>query len=660
MDTAAVTRRARIREDVSAARLRILTYRWRSWAIALVLLPVNVYWAAAVGIDVIFSLLVPPTCSLMVLAASSALLRRRYHALALQAHELAHVYIFLAVATAIGAEWMGNTHLLIPAYALYTDSYVWNRSHVIPYLSEWFFILDSKNLPGYHTGGRDLSYMLQHLGVWLKPIVGWTVVLVLLSICMLCINSLMRERWVRQERLSFPILQVPLALTQPASPVWRSPYLWGAFGVMLTIDLLNGINFLYPAVPQINVRFISEANKWLPSNPPWNAIGWVPIGLFPYMSAIGLFMPTDMLFSLVFFFLARKVTQLLMAYWGYEQGQFGGSGLVPSPPYFSEQTWGAFLGLFVGSMWMARGYLRQLWLHIRNDTAFTENEVRPRAAAVGLVLSLAALCFIGLLLGLSVMLVLAYVFIFLIFSVALTRMRAQLGPPSHEMAFMGPQQVLVAAVGSRSFTEAETVRIYHLFSVMNRIHRTHNMPHHLEGYKMADSVGLQPRTVFWTVVLALVLGVLFSHLSYIYEGYTKGHGNRLGKWGLGGTIRHYVESASTTNPAALLAVLFGFALAMLLDAIRYRLPGFWLHPAGYALSLNFGVDYYWFGLLIALIVKVSVQKYAGLRGYEKLRMVAIGIIIAEFTAEMLWSAITMWTGITTYSISINGRLGWNK
>ncbi len=634
--------------------------RTRAWLIAICLLPANAYWAAAVSVDVIFSLLVPPTCSLMVLVLVNAILRRCCPRLALEPADMAHVYIFLSVATAIGAEWMHGVHLLIPAYALYTDSYPWNRSHVIPYLSEWFFILDAERLRGYHTGGRDLAFVLSHLSVWLKPMVGWTVVLALLSICMLCINSLMRERWIRHERLSFPILQVPLYLTQPALPIWRSPYLWGAFAVMLAIDTLNGINFVYPAVPRINVRFISELNKILPQHPPWNAIGWVPVGLFPYMSAIGLFMPTDMLFSLVFFFLARKATQLLMAYWGYEQGQFGGSGLVPSPPYFSEQTWGAFLGLFVGSMWAARPYLRDLWGHIRHGTCLREDDLRPRTAALVLVLSLAGLCAIGIALGLSALLVLVYVFLFLIFSVALTRVRAQLGPPSHEMAFMGPQQVLVAAVGSRSFTEAETVRLYHLFFLMNRIHRTHNMPYHLEGYKLADVTSLPARTVFITVVLALVLGMLCSHLAYIYEGYTKGHGNRLGKWGLGGTIRHYVESASTTNLAALMAVGFGFSFVMLLDAIRFRVPGFWLHPAGYALSLNFGVDYYWFGLLIALLVKVTVQKYFGLRGYDRLRNVAVGIILAEFTAEMFWSIITMWTGVATYSISINGRLGWNQ
>src|SRR5690606_37546326 len=72
--------------------------------------------------------------------------------------------------------------------------------------------------------------------------------------------------------------------------------------------------------------------------------------------------------------------------------------------------------------------------------------------------------------------------------------------------------------------------------------------------------------------------------------------------------------------------MLGFVIVMILDTIRFKFPGFPLHPAGYVLSMNFGVDYYWFGLLIALFVKNFVQRYYVLRGYDKLRMVALGIL----------------------------------
>jgi len=76
--------------------------------------------------------------------------------------------------------------------------------------------------------------------------------------------------------------------------------------------------------------------------------------------------------------------------------------------------------------------------------------------------------------------------------------------------------------------------------------------------------------------------------------------------------------------------------------------------------MNFGIDYIWFGLILALLAKVLIQRYYGLKGYEQLRMAALGIILAEYVAETIWSAYAMYTHEATYSISINGRLIWNE
>ena len=76
--------------------------------------------------------------------------------------------------------------------------------------------------------------------------------------------------------------------------------------------------------------------------------------------------------------------------------------------------------------------------------------------------------------------------------------------------------------------------------------------------------------------------------------------------------------------------------------------------------MNFGIDYIWFGLILALLAKVLIQRYCGLKGYEQLRMAALGIILAEYVAETIWSGYAMYTHEATYSISINGRLIWNE
>jgi hypothetical protein len=477
---------------------------------------------------------------------------------------------------------------------------------------------------------------------------------------MLCVNALMAEQWTNHEKLAFPIVQLPLEMTRDggASPFWRSKYLWGGFGAMFAIDLLNGFAFLYPALPSLNVRFLGDLSLWFPS-PPWNQIGWTPIGIFPFVSAIGFFMPTDLLFSAVFFFFLRKAQQVIAYSLGYEQGVFGGGGLVPSPPYFSEQSWGAFLGLFVTAAWVARGYLRNVWRAVWDGGDTSPNQVPPRLAFGGLVLSLVALGVVGVAIGLSAPFVIGYVVLFLAFSIAMTRLRAQLGPPTHEMAFMGPNQLIVDFRGTQGFTPDAVARTVTAFHFMNRIHRTHPMPHQLEAMYLAERSRLSQRWVFVALLIATLAGSVLGHLVRIYLGYRWTPGDA------GGETANVVSTLTgvprAPNPGAIAAVFTGLGVVLLLDAVRFRVPGLPLHPAGYALAMNFGVDYYWFGLLIALVVKFFVQRYYGLRGYGKLRMVAFGLILGEFAAEAIWATFSMFNDRQlTYTISINGKMGWQQ
>ncbi|MCC6442440.1 MAG: hypothetical protein IT210_03170, partial [Armatimonadetes bacterium] len=341
------------------------------------------------------------------------------------------------------------------------------------------------------------------------------------------------------------------------------------------------------------------------------------------------------------------------------QGTFGGGGLVPSAPYFSEQTWGAFLGLFVTAILVSRRYLKEVWRAVVKGTPDAEG-VSHRHAFLGLAFSLIALGLLGSQIGLPFPFVAGYLMIYLAFSIALTRMRAQLGPPSHEMAYMGPNQLLVDAAGTGGLSDAMIARTVTVFHLMNRIHRSHPMPHMLEGFKLGERTGLNQRGLFLAMAVAIVAGAFMGHLIRIYIGYRWGSVGWDAAGETGSVVQELVNRRRPPNPTALLAVLGGFGLVMLLDAIRLRFPTFPLHPVGYALSMNFGVDYFWFGLLIVLGVKVVVQRYYGLKGYDRLHHAALGVILGEFVAETVWSVYTMSTHIATYSISINGRLGWNQ
>ncbi|MDX1931034.1 MAG: DUF6785 family protein [Capsulimonadales bacterium] len=635
----------------------------RPLLLGILLTPFCCFWSQDQGIDRIFSLMVPPVALTMVVAVLNIPFRRVLPRIALSGAEIIILYAMLAVACAMSGEWMDMFAPQIYGFGAYSETNAQYRERLLPVLSDLLFLKDPAALKDFRDGGKSFAFFLSQLPLWWPKIGAWTAFITLLSTAMLCINALLREQWIYQEKLSFPIVQIPLAIADAGGPnsVWKSRLLWTAFVLVFTIDMINGFSILYPQIPTLKIRFLDDLNRYFTS-PPMNQTGWTPIGIFPYMSALGFFMPTDLLFSLLFFFFVRKITQIFAYILGNEQGVFGGGGLFPSPPYFSEQSWGAFAALFLSGMWLARPHWKKI-----GDAIFLNrtDDLRPNGLSYRFVALLLAFCLFGLgmfglLIGLPFEWVLFYIGLYLIFSIAVTRLRAQLGAPTHEMAFMGPHQMVIDFNGTAGLNQALVARTMTTFHIMNRLHRTHPQPTLLEAQYLADRVGMSQGVIFGALIIAIIFGTVCGCLTHIYLGY-RWTPNPWVAGEVSGIISQIQGTPRAPNPFAMLAVALGFGVVLLLDFIRFRVPGFWLHPAGYALAMNFGVDYYWFGLLIVLIIKFFVQRYYGLKGTLKLRELAIGLVTGEFTAELIWAVYSMLNDRQlTYSISINGKMGWDQ
>jgi hypothetical protein len=470
---------------------------------------------------------------------------------------------------------------------------------------------------------------------------------------MLCINSLMRGAWCERERLTFPLIQLPVAMCEKggAGGMWKSRYMWIAFTVMFGIDILNGLNYLYPSLPSIPVKdlfYIDQAFK----EPPLSNVGDFRISIYPFMSAIGLFIPSDLLLSIVVFFLMRKGLHVMLAAQGIPQSTFSGTGLLPGPPYFDEQTWGAVIAMFLGALWVSRDYLREVWTDIRRGTRAPDGGVTHRWAFIGLIVSFFVMVAYGVYGNLPPIYMVFYVALFLVFSIVLTRIRAQLGPPTHEFAFFGSNSIMHRFVGTKWISDGQAAYEAQIFMSMNRIYRNHPMPYQLESIKMGMGERLNQKKLFIAIVAATLVGFFLAQFFIQVRVYRTG--------AIGWTealpyMENVLRDRKGPDVTGIVMTIVGFAVVMLLDAIRFKFPGFPLHPAGYVLSMNYGVDYYWFGMLVALFIKNFVQRYYGLNGYDKLRQVAFGILIGEYAAETIWMTMALVTHQSTYTISFNDR-----
>ena len=95
---------------------------------------------------------------------------------------------------------------------------------------------------------------------------------------------------------------------------------------------------------------------------------------------MGFFLPLDLSFSIWFFYLMKKV-QLVM-------GSMMGLRALPEFPYFNQQESGAWIGLFVMSIWLTRAHLKKVFrkvLGLKTDLDDSDEPIRYRTAVLGII-----------------------------------------------------------------------------------------------------------------------------------------------------------------------------------------------------------------------------------------------------------------------------------
>jgi branched-subunit amino acid transport protein len=92
---------------------------------------------------------------------------------------------------------------------------------------------------------------------------------------------------------------------------------------------------------------------------------------------------------------------------------------------------------------------------------------------------------------------------------------------------------------------------------------------------------------------------------------------------------------------ALGAVLMG-----LLTYIRYHFVWWPIHPLGFATGTFNIMNWVWFSIFTAWVLKIVILKYGGSAGYVKTRPFFLGLILGQVVVAGLWLVIDACTGKT--------------
>ena len=617
---------------------------WRAILIGLLLIPPNTYWimdSAGQGYPTTVSLYFNVVFCIFVIVVVNYLLTRVSSRFSVKQGELLTIYIMLAIASSVAGHDM--LRVLIPMiphafwYASPENDWADLFHRFVP---SWIAVSDRKFLTDYYRGESDF-YQWEVIQVWLKPILAWGSFLCLMLFLMLCINNLVRKQWTENEKLSYPIIQLPLELTigGGTSGILKNRIMWVGFTIAGVIDILNGLNFLFPSVPSLGGKLYDLRPFF--SHPPLSAIGWTPIAVFPFAVGLAFFIPLDLSFSCWFFYLFWKSERVIASALGMKS--------IPGFPFVDEQSFGAYIGLFVIAIVGTRQHLGKVVSKVLNRNSEVDDSSEPlsyRVTIIMMVSCIICITFFCRVSGMSLWVIFLFFIIYYAVSTAVTRMRAELGSPVHDLHFIGPDEMMPKMFGTRLLGAQNLTMMAYLF-FCNRAYRGHPMPHQLEGFKLAERTNINNRRLLIAMLIAIIVGTFSSFWSYYHISYAEGARDWFA-WRPFNRLQSWLISPRSSNFPAVIAMIIGFFVTFFLMIMRMSIFWWPFHPAGFAISSSWSMNVFWFSILVSFIIKWITLKHGGMGTHRKLIPFFFGLILGEFIIGSLWSLIGIATNLPMY------------
>lgn len=612
----------------------------RAMLIGGVLAVANTFWV--IGSDThgrdsgtALPLFITPIFMLFVLAMLNLLLQRFRPSWAFSAGELLTIYVMPVVTTSLAAHDMIQNFFGLIGYAAWgaTPEDRW-ESLFGRRLPPWLVVSDRNALKGFYEGGQNL-YDPQNYRVWLAPLISWATFTFVLMATLLCLAVLVRRRWTEQERLSFPVIQLPLHLARPGG-FWQDRLMWVSSGIMFAIGILDQLHRYIPAVPTVppGVGSIRRVDTEIP-HWPWNRMGPTWIGADAFAIGLAYFIPLDLSFSCWAFYVLRKLVQI-GAVWS------AGSGKATDFPYINEQACGAWIAMGLLALWSAQESFKEAGADLLRGRfrRTPDNPLAGSLALLGVLIGLAFFAGFSAQAGLSLGVFAGFFGIYLLLALAIARVRAELGTP-HEIYFVNPLRVLVTLLGSDRLGP-QNLTIGSLYYWFNRCYRPHPMPNHLEAFKLADHCGVDKAHLILVLLGAAVLGIVGSygvhlHLSYAEGAYAKLIG--FSRWGgleAWNWLANWLQNPQEVEGPRLAALGFGAALTGMLKLLRGHFLWWPLHPAGYALAISYAMEYFWFAFLLTWLAKGLIVRYFGMKGQRRGVACFLGLILGDYLRRVIF------------------------
>ena len=225
---------------------------------------------------------------------------------------------------------------------------------------------------------------------WLRPLFSWFWLAVVVCLFFYTLNEILFRQWYEREKLTFPIAQfASLVLGEEESsgrapPIFFNLSFWLGFAIAFGIDLYNGMVAAHWLEGLQSIDLDGNIDKKLEGTALKGLCYGFRLHIFFACIGLAFLLPTEISFSVWFFFALMKAQQLIAVWLGYgtDSNSFP-SNWIDTTNFMRAQGGGAMIVFGLVCLWRVRknflAFFYRLW-QPQGVPGFTAEEIKNYAA----------------------------------------------------------------------------------------------------------------------------------------------------------------------------------------------------------------------------------------------------------------------------------------
>ncbi|KPJ62731.1 MAG: hypothetical protein AMS15_02950 [Planctomycetes bacterium DG_23] len=510
--------------------------------------------------------------------------------------------------------------------------------YVFPHLKKWLVVKsEPEYLRWFYEGMPEGARFPWQ--VWVVPLFWWLSFFVAIGLVCLSLATILRRQWVENERLPFPLAQVPLELardtTRPSGlpEYMRGRLFWIGFIIPFFIVCWEVMTYFYPGLPSLKVGVSTSKINFGREFPDF----FTKVNFF--IIAFGYFTSLKILFSIWFF------NTLAIFQEGY-------SIRMGIPEYVVEQSTGAFILFVFWGLWMARRQIGRAFakaLGLRNDVDDSRELFSYRTAVFGLIIGPLFMIFWLKRAGAGNFAAILWTLSLFIFYIGVAKIAAASGLIF--LAHPGSATGMVSTFIPKAMWGPSNIVTNTLMGCTYQNAKGWVMPAAAHSARLIHLLKKKARIVGMVVAITFILAILSNCLTTVYLGYRVGafnYGsyvfNRAGPryWDNMVISLKELDRGGPKRPKAQFGYfVFGILACIFLIFMNYRFTWWPLHPVGFTVAKIYSVRTAAFSFFIVWLCKLIILRVGGMSLYNRAKAFFLGTIVGYALGLLVTMVVDM-------------------